>query len=228
MTRRSLRSTYLLIGLLLGAGAPVGAFVVRFFAFPSVRQAPLADVRANKFFYVYQLVGSCGVFAIAGYLAGDRAQRLQRAEAFYQTLSEHDPLTGLFNDRAFRNRYARAIDRAARTGQPLSLLLIDADHLKKINDQYGHAAGNEALVHIANALRVAKRADDAAARWGGDEFAILLADGDSSAAHRVANNVLARVRAPAILLDSGQQLRVSVTIGASTATRVKENDDLFA
>jgi len=228
VTRRSLRSTYLLIGLLLGAGAPVGAFVVRFFAFPSVRRAPLADVRANKFFYVYQLVGSCGVFAIAGYLAGDRAQRLQRAEAFYQTLSEHDPLTGLFNDRAFRNRYARAIDRAARTGQPLSLLLIDADHLKKINDQYGHAAGNEALVHIANALRVAKRADDAAARWGGDEFAILLADGDSTAAHRVANNVLARVRAPAILLDSGQQLRVSVTIGASTATRVKENDDLFA
>jgi len=228
VTRRSLRSTYLLIGLLLGAGAPVGAFVVRFAAFASVRRAPMADVRANGFFYAYQLIGSCSVFAIAGYIAGARAQRLQRAEAFYQTLSEHDPLTGLFNDRAFRNRYARAIDRAARTGQPLSLLLIDADHLKKINDQHGHVAGNEALVHIANALRVAKRADDAAARWGGDEFGILLEGGDSSAAHRVANNVLARVRAAAIMLDSGEAMPVSVTIGGCTAMRIKEGDDLFA
>ncbi len=220
--------TYVLIGLLLGLGAPVGAFAVRLVAFASVRQAPMEDLRANTFFYVYQLVGSCGAFAIAGFFAGGRAARLVRAEAFYQTLSEHDPLTGLFNHRAFRNKYARAVDRAALTGQPLSLLLIDVDHLKKINDRYGHAAGNEALVHIANALRVAKREDDAAARWGGDEFAILLAGGDSSAARRVANNVLARVRAAAVTLDSGQQLGVSVTIGASTAMRVKENDDLFA
>jgi diguanylate cyclase (GGDEF)-like protein len=216
-----------LIGLLLGIGAPVGAFVIRYVLFATVRGAPLADLRANRFFYLYQVFGSSSVFAIAGYLAGVRAERLLRAEAFYQTLSEHDPLTGLFNDRAFRNRYTRAIDRAARTGQPLSLLLIDVDHLKKINDQHGHPAGNEALVHIANALRVAKRADDAAARWGGDEFAILLEGGDSSAAHRVANNVLARVRAAAIFLDSGQ-LPVTVTIGACTATRVKDNIDLFA
>ena len=195
--------------------------------FATVRASPLDDLYVNRFFYLYQVFGSSMVFAIAGYIAGVRAERLLRAEAFYQTLSEHDPLTGLFNDRAFRNRYARAIDRAARTSQPLSLLLIDVDHLKKINDQHGHPAGNEALVHIANALRVAKRADDAAARWGGDEFAILLEGGDSSAAHRVANNVLARVRAAAILLDSGQ-LPLSVTIGACTATRVKENVDLFA
>ena len=227
MTGKSLRTTYLLIGLLLGIGAPIGAFVTRFVIVPAVRNAPVDDLRANRFFYLYELIGSSTIFAIAGYIAGDRAERLKRAEAFYQTLSEHDPLTGLFNDRAFRNRYARAIDRAARTSQPLSLLLIDVDHLKKINDQHGHPAGNEALVHIANALRVAKRADDAAARWGGDEFAILLEGGDSSAAHRVANNVLARVRAAAIFLDSGQ-VPLSVTIGACTAMRVKENVDLFA
>jgi diguanylate cyclase (GGDEF)-like protein len=227
VTSRSLRATYLTIGVLLGIGAPVGAFITRLVVFAPVRNAPLDDLRANGFFYLYELIGSCTVFAIAGYIAGARAERLLRAEAFYQTLSEHDPLTGLFNERAFRNRYARSIDRAARTGQPLSLLLIDVDHLKKINDQHGHPAGNEALVHIANALRVAKRADDAAARWGGDEFAILLEGGDSSAAHRVANNVLARVRAASIYLDSGL-LPVTVTIGACTATRVQTNVDLFA
>lgn len=226
VTRRSLRSTYLLIGLLLGAGAPIGAFITRLILFQSVRSAPLADLYAYQFFYLYQLMGSCAVFALAGYLAGDRAERLRRAESFYQTLSEHDPLTGLFNDRAFRNRYARAIDRAARTGQPLSLLLIDVDHLKRINDQHGHGAGNEALLHIANALRVAKRADDAAARWGGDEFAILLGGGDASAARRVTNNVIARVRATAIAVG-GHTLPVTVTIGACTAARVKTDDDLF-
>ena len=207
---------------------PVGAFAIRLAFFSDVRHAPQKDWRDHRFFYIYQLVGSCGLFAVAGYVAGGRAERLKRAEAFYQTLSEHDPLTGLFNDRAFRSRYTRAIDRAMRTSQPLSLLLIDVDHLKKINDQYGHPAGNEALLQIANALRVAKRVDDAAARWGGDEFAILLEGGDASAAHRVSNNVLARVRATAVFLDSGQQLTISVTIGACTASRVKDNDDLFA
>src|SRR6202022_4149449 len=147
------------------------------------------------------------------YVAGGRAERLRRAEAFYQTLSEHDPLTGLFNERAFRNRYERATERAVRTGQPLSLLLIDVDHLKKINDRFGHGAGNEALLHIANALRVAKRSDDAAARWGGDEFAILLEGGDASAARRVSNNVLARVRS-AVLSVQSEELPVTVTIGA--------------
>ncbi len=225
--RRTLRSTYLAIGLLLGGGAPIGAFVTRVILFESVRSAPLADVRANQFFYLYQLIGSSAVFAIAGYAAGDRAERLRRAEAFYQTLSEHDPLTGLFNERAFRNRYERATERAVRTGQPLSLLLVDVDHLKRINDQHGHGAGNEALLHIANALRVAKRIDDAAARWGGDEFAILLAGGDASAARRVANNVLARVRSAPVAADGGE-LTVTVTIGVCTATRMKENHDLFA
>lgn len=224
---KSLRLAYLTTGLLLALGAPVGAFITRLALFADVRSAPAEDLRAHQYFYLYQLFGSATVFAVAGYFAGARAERLLRAEAFYQTLSEHDPLTGLFNDRAFRDRYSRAVDRAARTGQPLSLLLIDVDHLKRINDQFGHPAGNEALVHIANALRIAKRADDSAARWGGDEFAILLEGGDVSAAHRVANNVLARVRAATIFLDTGH-LPVSVTIGACTAMRVKENDDLFA
>ena len=227
MARKTLRSTYLIIGLLLGVGAPIGAFAARLILFSSVRAAPMRDVHANQFFYIYELVGSCAVFAVAGYLAGDRAERLRRAEVFYQTLSEHDPLTGLFNERAFRNRYERAIDRAARTGQPISLLLIDIDHLKRINDRYGHAAGNEALLHVANAMRVAKRADDAAARWGGDEFAILLSGGDASAASRVTNNLLARVRAAAVAAES-EELPITVTIGACTATRVKRDHDLFA
>jgi diguanylate cyclase (GGDEF)-like protein len=195
--------------------------------FPEVRSAPMADLAANRFFYIYQLIGTCAAFATAAYVAGGRAERLQRAESFYQTLAEHDPLTGLLNTRAFRDRYERSLERAARIGHPISLLLIDVDNLKRINDQHGHGAGNDALVHVANSLRIAKRTEDSAARWGGDEFVILLESGDDIAARRVANNVLARVRAKPVVAEGGN-LRVTVTIGVCTAREVGAGDDLFS
>ncbi len=226
MNLRSLRLTYTLIGLLLGLGAPVGAFVIRFLFMPPVRSAPIADLSANRFFYVYQLIGSCIVFTIAGWVAGTRAERLREAESFYHALSEHDPLTGLFNARAFRSRYGRALERAVRGGGPLSLLIVDVDHLKMINDRHGHATGNKALMHVANALREAKRAEDSAARWGGDEFAILLPGGDASSARRVADNVLTRVQSKPVAFTRG--VTVTVTIGACTASHVAADADLFA
>ena len=225
MNSRSLRLTYLLIGLLLGIGAPIGAFGARFLMMPAVRAAPMADIAANRFFYTYELIGSCIVFAAAGWVAGARAERLRDAESFYHALAEHDPLTGLYNARAFRSRYGRSLERAARTGGPLSLLLIDVDHLKQINDRHGHATGNKVLMHVANALREAKRAEDSAARWGGDEFAILLDGGDSTSARRVAENVLARVQAKSVAFARG--LSVTVTIGACTASHVNADADLF-
>jgi diguanylate cyclase (GGDEF)-like protein len=226
MDSRSLRVTYLIIGLLLGIGAPIGAFITRFLMIPAVRVAPMADIAANQFFYTYQLIGSGVVFAAAGWITGARAERLRDRESFYHTLAEHDPLTGLYNARAFRSRYGRSLERAARTGRPLSLLLIDVDHLKQINDRHGHTTGNKVLMHVATALREAKRSEDSAARWGGDEFAILLDGGDSASARRVADNVLARVQAKPVAFTRG--ITVSVTIGACTASHVKADADLFA
>lgn len=225
MNARPLRLTYTLIALLLGVCAPVGAFVIRYAFIHSVRAAPLSDFAANRFFYTYELVGSCVVFTIAGFIAGVRAEQLREAEHFYHALSEHDSLTGLYNARAFRNRYGRLLERAARTGAPLSMLLIDVDHLKQINDRYGHTTGNKVLMHIASALREAKRAEDSAARWGGDEFAILLEGADAASALRVAENVIIRVKAKAVAFTRG--LTATVTIGACTAVHVKADSDLF-
>ncbi len=222
-----LRSAYSVTGLLLGVSAPFGAFVVRLLLLPSVRSAPLDDLANNVFFYTYQLLGTSIVFAVAGWVAGDRAERLRRAESFYHTLSEHDPLTGLYNTRAFRDRYTRSLGRAQRSQGPLSLLLLDVDFLKKINDRYGHIVGNDALVLVAEAVRSAKRAEDSAARWGGDEFAVLLNGADAAAAQRVADSVLQRVRERPLLHDHGQ-IALTVTIGVCTARRVNADDDLFA
>jgi diguanylate cyclase (GGDEF)-like protein len=220
---RSLRFTYSLIGLILGVCAPIGALVIRFL-FMDV--TPLADIAANRFFYIYQLAGTCIVFVIAGWIAGLRAEQLRDAEVFYHALSEHDALTGLYNARAFRNRYGRLLERSVRTGAPLSLLLIDVDHLKQVNDRYGHTTGNKVLMHVASALREAKRAEDSAARWGGDEFAILLEGADEAAAMRVAENVLAEVQAKPVAFTRG--LTTTVTIGACTAMHVSAETDLFA
>lgn len=227
MPSSSPRFTYPLIGVVLGVCAPLGAFLLRYAGSSVVRAAPMADVQSNSFFYIYELVGTSLVFAIAGWVAGARAEKLEQAEEFYQSLAEHDPLTGLYNERAFRDRYSRAIERASRTGQPVSLLLIDVDHLKRINDRYGHRTGNKALIHIATAMRDAKRNTDSAARWGGDEFAILLDGADVSATRRVAENVLTRVREKPVPFTRGQ-LVASVSIGAACTSAPTSGDDLFS
>jgi diguanylate cyclase len=201
--------------------------MIRAAMFPEVRADIGSDLAVHRFFYLYQLVGTCLVFAVAGWAAGRRTERLENAESFYQSLAEHDALTGLYNERAFRDRYSRALERGARMGQPIALLLIDVDNLKKINDQHGHRMGNKALIHVANALRDAKRTTDSAARWGGDEFAILLEGADASATRRVADKVLTRVREKPVPFTRGQ-LTASVSIGAAAVPAATFDVDLFA
>ena len=217
--------TYPLAGLLLGAGAPVGSFLIRFLTIPSVRDHPSGDLYAHAFFYLYELVATSLIFAIAGYLAGRRTDRLRRGEAFYHDLAEHDSLTGLHNARAFMDRYQRALEHAASCSEPLAMLLIDVDKLKEINDTFGHEAGNQALIEVAAALRASKRAADVAARWGGDEFAILLEAADVNAAMRVAEGIVTRLRdGPSGL----ERATVSVTIGVCAAEQPSPSLDLFA
>lgn len=219
--------TYPIVGALLGALAPAGAFVWRFLAFRDVRERPSEDLRSNRFFYLYDLVGTSVVLATMGYITGRRAERLRRDEAFYHDLSEHDGLTGLYNDRAFTDRYRRALDRAVAARQPLAVILLDVDQLKAINDAFGHPAGSRALVHVAAAVRNSKRAADVGARWGGDEFAILLDGADDAAAMRVAERLIAFLRSSPLQLDHSQAT-ISVTIGICTAGQPSASTDLFA
>ena len=103
---------------------------------------------------------------------------LARIEQQVQVLaaqSRTDTLTGLANRRGFEEQLQAALARCKRNGQPLSLVLLDADHFKRFNDQHGHQAGDLALQALAQALReAARRAGDLAARWGGEEFVLLF------------------------------------------------------
>jgi diguanylate cyclase (GGDEF)-like protein len=106
-------------------------------------------------------------------------ERLQRQAA-------EDPLTGLANQRAFFRQCAVAFSRATRMGGEISIVMLDLDHFKSINDAHGHPYGDRVLLEVADALRRSMRGHDTVARMGGEEFAILLPDTDAATAHELA------------------------------------------
>jgi diguanylate cyclase (GGDEF)-like protein len=126
-------------------------------------------------------------------------------------LSTTDGLTGLANARAFYRRLEREMARSRRTAKPLSLLLLDLDGLKLINDRLGHNAGDRALRHLAIAMRREMRTVDFAARLGGDEFAVVAVDADSQSAQAFAE----RLRA-AIATEDRASPAVTASIGVTT------------
>ena len=122
-------------------------------------------------------------------------ERVERLLRELRRAASTDPLTGLLNRRAFEDRLTAELARANRSGEPFALVLADADRLKELNDGHGHAAGDAALVALARALHDELRAEDAVARIGGDEFAILLPGCGAFSAQDVAARLVRRVRA---------------------------------
>ena len=114
---------------------------------------------------------------------------LQSANSDLQRLATTDSLTGLLNRRAFEDKISSDFVNARRRQRPLSILVLDIDDFKKRNDLYGHAAGDEALRHIGVALQKLHRADDGAARIGGEEFAVVLPETTAEQACLVAEQV---------------------------------------
>ncbi|PQV64209.1 diguanylate cyclase (GGDEF) domain-containing protein [Abditibacterium utsteinense] len=120
-------------------------------------------------------------------------QALQEANARLQTLASDDDLTSLKNRRTFNERFETELTRTARSGQILSLLMIDVDHFKKLNDGFGHVAGDKVLSQLGFLLREASRGTDFVARFGGEEFAVLLTDTDAHGARIWAERIRNRI-----------------------------------
>ena len=112
------------------------------------------------------------------------------------TLARTDPLTGLLNRRGLGEVLDRETARARRTGEPLSLVIIDLDRFKGLNDTYGHVAGDTALRAVADLLSEGMRTSDVAGRWGGDEFALVFPGLTASKAHEVVDRLRATFTHP--------------------------------
>lgn len=120
----------------------------------------------------------------------ERTAELENAVDELHKLARHDPLTGLLNRRGFQERLKSALSLAARRKSALSVVVIDADHFKRINDTHGHDVGDQTLVTIAQTLRDRLRQSDVVARFGGEEFVALLVDTELEGARRVADNLV--------------------------------------
>jgi len=132
-------------------------------------------------------------------------------------LSSRDPLTGLANRRHFELMLASEVDRVARAGEPALVLMIDIDHFKKVNDTHGHPAGDEVLKAVAQALQECIRPMDTVARFGGEEFAMILPNCAPSFAQAVAERIRMKVQVAAITIAPGETVRTTVSIGGAFA-----------
>ena len=124
-----------------------------------------------------------------------------------------DPLTGVLNRRTFMTEAGERVARCALERQGVSLLFIDADHFKEINDRHGHAVGDLVLVRLGEVIRAQLRRDDLCCRWGGEEFVVLLCGSDESLGALVAHRILVAIRAASLPVDGGPPLRFTASIG---------------
>jgi diguanylate cyclase (GGDEF)-like protein len=145
-------------------------------------------------------------------VALDNALRLRRAEA----LSVTDDLTQLYNSRYLNLVLRREAKRASRNGRPLSLLFIDLDGFKAVNDTHGHLAGSRTLVEAATVIRRSARETDIVARFGGDEFSLVLPDTGAEGAAAVGERVRERIEAQRFLEDEGLNIQLTVSVGVAT------------
>ena len=145
-------------------------------------------------------------------VALDNALLLKRAEE----LSVTDDLTHLYNSRYLDQVLRRETKRASRSGRPLSLLFIDLDGFKTVNDTHGHLYGSRALVEAAAVIRGSARETDMAARFGGDEFAVVLPDTGGEGAFAVGERVRERLAAHVFLADYHLDMRLTGSVGVAT------------
>jgi diguanylate cyclase (GGDEF)-like protein len=136
-----------------------------------------------------------------------------------ERMAWEDKLTGLANRRRFDQVLEDEWRRAARAGTPLSLLLIDVDHFKLYNDHYGHAAGDDCLRRVGQALgATVHRAGDLVARYGGEEFVLLLPNSSLAEAKAVAERLMGQIRAASLIHARSSWGQVTVSVGGATVT----------
>jgi diguanylate cyclase (GGDEF)-like protein len=195
--------------LVLGGVLTLGIYVQRILALV-LGHDELLQLQGSDIVQVSShLLGIMGqIFASLGYVLMTK----ERSDAKYRQQALMDTLTGMPNRRALMQTLERALAQAVRERRPMALLMVDIDHFKRVNDTYGHLAGDAVLAAVARCLRDALRAQDFLGRYGGEEFLVLLPATDMAGAVRLAEHLRQCVQQMALPWEE-QELRVTVSIG---------------
>jgi diguanylate cyclase (GGDEF)-like protein len=155
---------------------------------------------------------------LARTMANEAAMALENARLYEdaRNLADRDPLTGFYNHRFLHERLGEEVVRAQRARRPLSLLMLDLDDFKLVNDTFGHLFGDRVLTWTAELIRSTLRASDVPARYGGDEFAIILPETDHEEARRAAERILEAFRSRAFVGEQRGPVPISASIGVAT------------
>lgn len=179
-------------------------------------QMPIVRLNGDRIWVEISAQASCADNGDIHYIEGllsDVTQKKKRHEELKE-LANTDGLTGLYNRRFFMERLNRELGRAKTRSLPLSLMMIDADHFKSVNDQYGHDVGDRVLQMLTQACRFALRGNDVIGRIGGEEFAVILPGLNLVRAKRIAERLRANVE-DAVLPLKNHNIRITISIGLS-------------
>lgn len=193
---------YPAVGLLLGLGSPVGAFVLRFWlADPLLRELWVRhELQYNFLFYAYMAVGTVAAFVVFGYVLGVRseAQRVHNRVLSARIDELHlksvtDALTGAYSHGYLHEVLEMEIQHCLTHKTPLSVLVLDVDDFKKVNDSHGHLFGDRVLKETAETISAHIRNEDILGRMGGDEFLVVMPGAGPDIAQQVARRICASV-----------------------------------
>ncbi len=222
-----------MIGVLLGFGAPLGSLFVRMLFDGRVGFGGIAEeLSRNTYYYIYMALAMPVVFGLFGYYLGRLNDKIasqkisaEKLNVLLESESMTDDTTGLYNHRHILVEVERETERARRYGHILSGMMIDIDDFKKINDSYGHLAGDRILREVADVLDSNIRKVDIIGRYGGDEFLAILPEAAVESATVVAERLLASVRNyPFKINDNLLPLTISIGIGSFENTKTLDRD----
>ncbi|MGP0630072.1 diguanylate cyclase [Nitrospina sp. 32_T5] len=139
-------------------------------------------------------------------------KELKRANQILDELARRDQLTGLSNRRDMKEKLEIERKRSMRNGKPVSCIVADIDHFKKVNDDHGHLTGDEALKKVSSIISINLRSHDTAARWGGEEFLVLLPETDLEGATHVADRMRSKIEAETICMED-REIKLTMSFG---------------
>lgn len=180
----------------------------------ALRDLPPYDHLAAQTLAALRYFNIAVTFLLLTYLSSIYLQLVTKAEKDLRVLATTDPLTHLLNRRSLMEVAEYELVQRKRNHSPLAFVLADIDHFKGINDEYGHAAGDAVLTTVSQVLRQALREQDSVARWGGEEFLILMPNATLEMASTVAERLRQQIAAIEVPFES-QQIKVSMTFGVS-------------